>query len=141
MARVQGLKPKPNHLRPNFKVWFSILAELNSEFSLGLTKNALNQTKLNFGSTKPNEPAGPFIVAKESHALHSIIIQVDNQKSVESVVDPGSQIIAMSEDICHSLGLPYDPSIILHMQSANGEVDKSLGLARNVPCTVGSVTL
>src|ERR1700690_3660085 len=51
MARVQGLKPKPNHLRPNFKVWFSILAELNSEFSLGLTKNALNQTKLNFGST------------------------------------------------------------------------------------------
>src|ERR1700690_1083981 len=51
MARVQGLKPKPNHLRPNLKVWFSILAELNSEFSLSLTKNALNQTKLNFGST------------------------------------------------------------------------------------------
>jgi hypothetical protein len=27
------------------------------------------------------------------------------------------------------------------MQSANGEIDKSLGLARNVPCTVGPVTL
>src|SRR6202041_2154709 len=90
---------------------------------------------------KPNEPAGPFIVAKESHALPYIVVQVDNQKSVESIVDPGSQIIAMLEDICDSLGLPYDPFIILHMQSANGEVNKSLGLARNVPCTVGSVTL
>jgi hypothetical protein len=92
-------------------------------------------------SLQPNEVAGPFIVAKESHALRSIVMEVDGQKSVESVVDPGSQIIAMSEDVCHCMGLPYDPSITLHMQSANGEVDKSLGLARNVPCTVGSVTL
>jgi hypothetical protein len=45
------LKPKPNHFRLNSKVWFRILAKLNSEFSLGLTKSALNQTKLNFGST------------------------------------------------------------------------------------------
>src|ERR1700690_1799510 len=61
MVRVQGLKPKPNHLRPNFKVWLSILAELNSEFSLGLTKNALNQTKLNFGSTTTTN-TGLFIM-------------------------------------------------------------------------------
>src|SRR3981189_3441934 len=51
MVRVQGLKPKPNHLRLNFKVWFSNLAKLNSKFSLGFGKSALNQTKLNFGST------------------------------------------------------------------------------------------
>ena len=111
---------------------------------LPFANNALISTdpvETYMNSLKPNEPAGPFIVAKESHALRSIVIQVNNQKSVESVVDPGSQIIAMSEDVCHSLGLPYDPSIILHMQSANGEVDKSLGLARNVPCTVSSVML
>ena len=111
---------------------------------LPFANNALISTdpvEVYMNSLKPNETAGPFVVAKESHALRSIVVQVDNQKSVESVVDPGSQIIAMSEDVCHSLGLPYDPSIILHMQSANGEVDKSLGLARNVPCTVGSVTL
>src|ERR1700719_1107780 len=65
MARVQGLKPKPNHLRPNFKVWFSILAELNSEFSLGLTKNALNQTKLNFGSTNTDEEKLCFQLIKD----------------------------------------------------------------------------
>src|SRR3981189_2011989 len=39
MVRVQGLKPKPNHLRPNSKVWFSNLAELNSKFSLGFGKS------------------------------------------------------------------------------------------------------
>ena len=35
----------------------------------------------------------------------------------------------------------YDPTIVLHMQSANGDVDKSLGLARNVPFQIGDLTL
>jgi hypothetical protein len=57
------------------------------------------------------------------------------------VVDPGSEIIAMSEDICHDLGLSYDPSIRMNMTSANGEVDRSLGLSRNVPCHIADITL
>jgi len=47
----------------------------------------------------------------------------------------------MSEDVCHELALPYDPTIVLHMQSANGTVDPSLSLARNVPFLVGDLTL
>ena len=39
------------------------------------------------------------------------------------------------------LGLIYDPAIVLNMQSANGEVDRSLGLARNVPIQIGDITL
>ena len=35
----------------------------------------------------------------------------------------------------------YDPSIILNMQSANGEVNQSLGLARNVAMQIGNITL
>ena len=58
---------------------------------------------------------------------------IDNQEYVEAIVDPGSQIIAMSEAVCHDLGLQYNLCIRLYMQSANGEVDQSLGLARNVP--------
>ena len=80
-------------------------------------------------------------VAKESHSLHSIIALVDNQECIKSVVDPGSQIIAMSDAVCHNLGLSYDPTIQLNMQSANGEVDRSLGLSRNVVCTLGDITL
>jgi len=66
---------------------------------------------------------------------------VDNQESVESIIDPGSQIIAMSEAVCHDLGIIYDPSIRLNMQSVNGEIDLSLGLARNVPCRLSDIIL
>ena len=47
----------------------------------------------------------------------------------------------MSEAVCHELGLPYDPSIVLHMQSANGTLDQSLGLSRNVPFQIGTITM
>ena len=86
---------------------------------------------------KPRE----LIVAKKSHSLRSIITLVDNQEHIEAVVDPGSQIVAMSDAVCNDLGLSYDPTIRLNMQSANGTVDRSLGLARNVPCRVGDVML
>ncbi|KAF8871518.1 hypothetical protein BD779DRAFT_1453911, partial [Infundibulicybe gibba] len=80
-------------------------------------------------------------VAKESHALRSLMVLVDNQKYIEAIIDPGSQIIAMSEEVCHGLGLTYDPTVQLSMQSANGDVDLSLGLARNVSLRIGDITL
>ena len=79
-------------------------------------------------------------VAKESSALRAVVPLVNNHLKVESILDPGCQIIAMSEDVCHELALPYDPSIVLHMESANGNVDPSLGLARNVPFLIGPLT-
>jgi hypothetical protein len=82
-----------------------------------------------------------LMVAKESHALRSIIMVVDNQEQVETIIDPGLQIIAMADSVCHELGLIYDPTIQLNMQLVNGEIDRSLGLARNVPCRIGNITL
>lgn len=83
----------------------------------------------------------PIRVAKESHSLRSIMMLVDSKEEVESVLDPGSMIIAISEACCNSIGLLYDPTFRLHMESANGEVDESLGLARNVPFTIGPITI
>ena len=54
-------------------------------------------------------------------------------------MDPGSQIIAMAEEVCLNLGLVYDPMVVLHMQSANGEVDQSLGLTWNVPMHIDNI--
>jgi len=51
------------------------------------------------------------------------------------------EIIAIAEEVCIDLGLIYDPTIILNMQSANGEVNKSLGLACNIPLRIGEITL
>jgi hypothetical protein len=60
---------------------------------------------------------------------------------VESIVDPGCQIVAMLEFVCHDLGLAYDLTIQLNMQSANGETNWSLGLIRNVACTIAGITV
>jgi len=92
-------------------------------------------------SLPPGAVPDRLVVAKESSALRSIHPLVDHQRHVEAILDPGSQIIAMAEDICFDLGLVYDPTIVLNMQSANGEVDQSLGLARNVPIQIGEMTL
>ncbi|OBZ73904.1 hypothetical protein A0H81_06075 [Grifola frondosa] len=72
---------------------------------------------------KPGETPEVLTVAKESHALRSINGLVDNKEDVEGIIDPGSQIISMSEE------------------SANGEVDQSLGLVRNVPFQVSDIVL
>ncbi|KAG5640428.1 hypothetical protein DXG03_008699 [Asterophora parasitica] len=82
-----------------------------------------------------------IVVAKESHFLWSILMCIDAQEQVECIMDSGCQIIAMSEEVCHDLHICYDPTVILHMQSANGTVNPSLGLARNIPCTIGNITL
>ena len=84
--------------------------------------------------------ADKLTVANDSVAIRSILALIDNSMKVECILDPGCQIIAMSERICHEIGLAYDPAIRLNMQSANGEVNQSLGLARNVPFRVGNIT-
>jgi len=94
-------------------------------------------------SLSPGETPDPnqLIVAKESYALRAIQPLVDNTLHIESILDPGCQIIAMSEEVCHELSLSYDPSIQLNMQSANRTVNQSLGLACNVPFFIGDLTL
>ena len=82
-----------------------------------------------------------LVVAKESSVLRSIFPLVDNQQHIEGILDPGSQIIAIAEEVCLDLGLVYNPMVVLHMQSANGEVDPSLGLVQNVPMRIGDITL
>ena len=83
-----------------------------------------------------------YVIAKELHALRSVLMQIiDNCEHVKCVVDPGLQIIAMLEEVCHNFGLVYDPSIKLNMQPANGKIDQSLSLAHNVPCCIDPITL
>ncbi|KAF9537435.1 hypothetical protein CPC08DRAFT_607474, partial [Agrocybe pediades] len=96
-----------------------------------------------YRSLRPGEKPDPnrLYVSKESAALRSIFPIVDNSQKIECILDPGSQIIAMSEEVCHELSLIYDPTVKLNMQSANGTVDQSLGLARNVPFRIGSIVL
>ena len=86
-------------------------------------------------------PEEAIEVAAESNSLRAILPIIDGQEKVEAILDPGCQIVAMSEEVCTALALPYDPDIRLNMVSANGGVNQSLGLARNVAFLVGEITL
>jgi len=45
----------------------------------------------------------------------------------------------MDSDVVWNLGLAWDPDIVIHLQSANRTVEKTLGLARNVEFDFGGV--
>ena len=72
---------------------------------------------------KPDQERLELTVAKESHSLRTLMMEIDGQIEVESIIDPGCQIIALLEAICHDLELSYNLTVQLNMQSANGEVD------------------
>ena len=84
-------------------------------------------------------PEEAIEVAAESNSLQVILPIIDGQKKVKVILDPGCQIVAMSEEVCTALALPYDPDIWLNMVSANGGVNQSLSLTQNVPFLVGWV--
>ncbi|KAG6893194.1 hypothetical protein C0993_001785, partial [Termitomyces sp. T159_Od127] len=91
-------------------------------------------------SLDADEDPAILTVAHDSQAIRSIMMTIDHRTEVEAVVDSGSQIISMAAEVASDLGLIYDPNIVLNMQSTNGTVDRSLGLAKNIPCTIGDVT-
>ncbi|KAI0063724.1 hypothetical protein BV25DRAFT_1771618, partial [Artomyces pyxidatus] len=64
---------------------------------------------------KPGDP-DELVVAAESFALKAIYPIVDNQMHVEAILDPGCQVIAMSDRIADDLGLIRDPTVIMTMQ-------------------------
>jgi hypothetical protein len=117
----------------------ALIEQVPDDEETSITVPDVYETYIN--SLAPGERPIPFNVAQESHALWSITIAVDNREEVEGIIDPGSWIIAMSEAVCHDIGLAYDLSIKLNMQLANGKVDQSLSLSCNVPCKINTITL
>ena len=80
-------------------------------------------------------------VMKESSTLCSILLLINHHLFVESILNPGSQVISMAEEACHSLRLIYDPKVKLSMQSANSEIDETLGLTWNIPIQISKIML
>ena len=79
-------------------------------------------------------------VAKEAQSIWSIMLLVNNHEEIECIVDSSSQIISMSAKVANYLSISYDPRIVLNMQSIKDIMDKSLGLACNIPYTLGNIT-
>jgi hypothetical protein len=80
-------------------------------------------------------------VVTESNALRVILPTIANQEQVKTILDPGCQIITMSEEVCIVLSIAYDPNVCLNMVSVNGGIDQLLSLVKNVPFKIGKITV
>lgn len=89
----------------------------------------------------PNQAPRQVFVARDSASLRVVFPSVNNRGEVESVTDSGSQIVSMSFDQAKESKLSWDPDIQIYMQSANGSLEKSVGLARNVPFEFGKLVV
>lgn len=83
-----------------------------------------------------------ILVARESQSLRTLYPIVNGSAKCETIMDSGSQLVSMKEETAIKLGVCWSPDIKVNMQSANGSIESTLGLARNVPfCFDGKITL
>jgi hypothetical protein len=87
----------------------------------------------------PEDRGKVIVVASASDGLRSVYPKINDTAEIESILDGGSQIVAMELMIAVGLGLTWDPDTVIHMQSANGQLKRTKGLARNVPFDFGDL--
>jgi len=72
------------------------------------------------------------LIAKEALPIRAVYPMINKIDHEESLLDGGSEICSMAKAIAISLGIAWQPDITINMQSAQGHVETTLGLARNV---------
>ncbi len=73
-----------------------------------------------------------IVIADEAGGLRALTPVIDGLHEVESVLDEGSQVIAMSTAVWQQCRLLLDPSVKIVLTSMNRETGWPLGLCRNV---------
>ncbi|KAE9382963.1 hypothetical protein BT96DRAFT_844828 [Gymnopus androsaceus JB14] len=79
-----------------------------------------------------------FYVAKESSSIRGLNALI-GERAVHCVADSGCSIVAMSNATSNALGLSFDPKRRIPLQSANGKMDGTLGVAKDVPFWFGNI--
>jgi len=82
-----------------------------------------------------------LIVGKMTEPLRAIYPKINGIGQEESLLDAGSMIVSMNKQVVIQLGLIWDPLIRIDMESASNHVERTLGVARNVPFDIGPVKL
>jgi hypothetical protein len=81
-----------------------------------------------------------LIKSTDSEQLMTVFPVINNRGPIQCILDGGSQIVSMNKDVAVSLHLSWNPSVRIAMQSANGSVNRTLGIARNVPFKFDDLT-
>jgi hypothetical protein len=92
-------------------------------------------------SLSKGETPKTLYMRESALALRSIYPIVNNMRQEEALLDSGSQIVSMSKDTAVALKMNWNPDICINMQSAQGHVEKTLGLATDVPFAFGDLTV
>lgn len=79
-----------------------------------------------------------IITSNHSEKLRAIDIIIDGCKTVEAIIDEGSQIIGISKKVWETLGLVARRDHLFKMESANSSVDMTLRLLHDLKVTIGS---
>ena len=97
--------------------------------------------ELYVASLQPGEKRKGLIVARESGQLKAVFPLINGKGHAETLLDSGSQIVAMSLATAERLSLSWDPEFTVRMESANKQVESTKGLARHVPFAFGDLTV
>lgn len=81
------------------------------------------------------------VAAKDMATLRVIPTLVNELREEEALLDSGSQIVSMSRETAIECKVTWNPDSTINMQSANGQISRTCGLAKNVPFTFGEVTV
>ena len=79
--------------------------------------------------------------APEMAHLRVVPVLVNGVTEEEALLDSGSQIVSMTRDVAAANKISWDPGLSIQLQSANGSLSRTCGLAKNVPFTLGDVTV
>lgn len=80
-------------------------------------------------------------VARESETLRVVATMINGVRIEEALLDNGSQIISMSRDAAIACQLTWNPDLTINMQSANNQIQRTCGLATDVPFSMGGITV
>jgi hypothetical protein len=72
--------------------------------------------------------------------LHEIEVQVGDKIKETGVIDPGSQIIVMWEDLARQVGTTINTNHSLQMEGANGVTNWTLGCTKHLPMCIGNIS-
>ena len=73
--------------------------------------------------------------------LRVVPVLVNGVTKEEALLDSGSQIVSMTREVAAANKITWDPSLSIQLQSANRSLLQTCGLAKNVPFTLGDVTV
>lgn len=93
------------------------------------------------GNLKPGEKPKRVVVAQESLGLRAVYPLINEEARIESLLDGGSQIVSMAKETAIELKISWDTNVTVEMESANRTLEKTLGLARNVPLNFGHIVV